>query len=75
MELPVQVNGKVRDKITVAADADEATILDAAESAEKREAVDRRQDDQEEAVRAEEAGEFCCGMREFARCPLKSKRR
>jgi leucyl-tRNA synthetase len=29
------VNGKVRDKITVAADADEADILVAAESAEK----------------------------------------
>jgi len=27
MELPVQVNGKLRDKITVAADADEQTIL------------------------------------------------
>ena len=30
MELPVQVNGKLRDKITVPADADEATILEAA---------------------------------------------
>ena len=27
MELPVQVNGKLRDKITVPADADEQTIL------------------------------------------------
>jgi leucyl-tRNA synthetase len=35
LELPVQVNGKVRDKITVPADADESTILKAAESAEK----------------------------------------
>jgi leucyl-tRNA synthetase len=35
MELPVQVNGKVRDRITVPASADEATILQAAESAEK----------------------------------------
>jgi len=35
MELPVQVNGKVRDKITVAADAEEADILHAAEAAEK----------------------------------------
>src|SRR6185437_12992085 len=35
MELPVQVNGKLRDKITVAADADETTVLQAAESAEK----------------------------------------
>jgi leucyl-tRNA synthetase len=33
MELPVQVNGKLRDKITVAADADEAAILAAAEQA------------------------------------------
>ena len=31
MELPVQVNGKLRDKITVSADADETTILSAAE--------------------------------------------
>jgi len=33
MELPIQVNGKVRDKLTVSADADEATILQAAETA------------------------------------------
>ncbi len=30
VELPVQVNGKVRDRITVAADADESTIQEAA---------------------------------------------
>ncbi|HEX5245299.1 MAG TPA: leucine--tRNA ligase, partial [Tepidisphaeraceae bacterium] len=35
LELPVQVNGKLRDKITVPADADEETILKTAESAEK----------------------------------------
>ena len=35
MELPVQVNGKVRDKITVPADAPEADILATAESAER----------------------------------------
>jgi leucyl-tRNA synthetase len=35
LELPVQVNGKLRDRITVAADADEATILQTAESAER----------------------------------------
>ncbi len=35
IELPVQVNGKLRDKITVAADADDATVLSAAEAAEK----------------------------------------
>ncbi len=35
MELPVQVNGKVRDKISVPADAEEAAILQAAESAER----------------------------------------
>jgi leucyl-tRNA synthetase len=35
MELPVQINGKVRDKITVAADADEAAILATAEKSEK----------------------------------------
>ena len=33
MELPVQVNGKVRDKITVPADADEASILRTASAA------------------------------------------
>ena len=33
MELPVQVNGKLRDKITVPADADEATILRTATAA------------------------------------------
>ncbi len=35
MELPVQVNGKLRDKITVAADADEPSILSTAEKSEK----------------------------------------
>ena len=35
LELPVQVNGKVRDKITVPADATEADIIAAAESAER----------------------------------------
>jgi leucyl-tRNA synthetase len=35
MELPLQVNGKLRDKITVPTDADEQTILAAAEAAEK----------------------------------------
>ena len=33
MELPVQVNGKLRDKITVPADSDEASILQAAQRA------------------------------------------
>ena len=33
MELPVQVNGKLRDRITVPADADEISILAAAEAA------------------------------------------
>jgi len=35
MELPVQVNGKVRDKITVAVDASEEEIFAAAAAAEK----------------------------------------
>ncbi len=35
MEIPVQVNGKLRDKVTVAADAAEIAILTAAENAEK----------------------------------------
>jgi leucyl-tRNA synthetase len=35
MELPVQVNGKLRDKITVAQDAQESAILEAALRAEK----------------------------------------
>jgi leucyl-tRNA synthetase len=35
LELPVQVNGKLRDKITVPADAAEIEILTAAENAEK----------------------------------------
>jgi leucyl-tRNA synthetase len=34
MEIPVQVNGRLRDKITVAADSDEASILQAAQSAQ-----------------------------------------
>ncbi len=35
MEIPVQVNGKIRDKIVIAADADEDTVVAAAMSAEK----------------------------------------
>jgi leucyl-tRNA synthetase len=35
MELPVQVNGKVRDKITVPTDADESSILATAEKSDK----------------------------------------
>jgi leucyl-tRNA synthetase len=35
IELPVQVNGKLRDKITVLAEADEATILSAAADAQR----------------------------------------
>ena len=35
IELPVQVNGKLRDRITVAADADEAAVFSAAEAAER----------------------------------------
>ncbi len=35
LEIPVQVNGKLRDKIIVAADADEATVLAAAAAAER----------------------------------------
>src|SRR5205807_9690038 len=35
MELPVQVNGKLRDKVTVPADAGEAEILETAARAEK----------------------------------------
>jgi leucyl-tRNA synthetase len=35
IELPVQVNGKLRDRIMVAADADEATVLSTAEAAER----------------------------------------
>jgi leucyl-tRNA synthetase len=35
MELPVQVNGKLRDKITVAQEADEQAVLTAAQTAEK----------------------------------------
>jgi len=35
LELPVQVNGKLRDRITVPTNADEATIFAAAEAAEK----------------------------------------
>ena len=33
MDLPVQVNGKLRDRVTVPADADEAAILQTAERA------------------------------------------
>ncbi len=35
LELPVQVNGKLRDRITVPADASEETILQSAEASEK----------------------------------------
>ena len=35
IELPVQVNGKLRDKLTIAADADEGTVFAAVEASEK----------------------------------------
>ena len=35
IELPVQVNGKLRGKISVAPDADEATVLEAAKADER----------------------------------------
>ncbi|HEX8323611.1 MAG TPA: leucine--tRNA ligase [Tepidisphaeraceae bacterium] len=35
IELPVQVNGKLRDKITVAADADEGTVFAAVEASDR----------------------------------------
>ena len=35
IEVPVQINGKVRDKIMIAADADESTVFAAAEAAER----------------------------------------
>ena len=35
IELPVQVNGKIRDKLVVAVDADEKTVLDLAMKSEK----------------------------------------
>ena len=35
IEVPVQVNGKLRDKVTVPADADEQTVLATAEAAER----------------------------------------
>ena len=35
LELPVQVNGKLRGRITVAADADNATVLAAAKAEER----------------------------------------
>jgi leucyl-tRNA synthetase len=35
IEVPVQVNGKVRDRVVVEAEADEQTVLQAAEAAEK----------------------------------------
>ena len=58
----MQVNGKVRDKITVAQDAEESAILEAAMHAEKVQPWIDGKTMQEEAVRAEEAGEFCCQL-------------
>ena len=83
MELPVQVNGKLRDKITSPADADEATILAAAETAPARSRGSRERRSQE-AVCAEEAGEFrrhlilhtgALKRRESRPCPSKLKSR
>ena len=62
IEIPVQVNGKFRDVIKVAVDADNATIEAAAKAAEKVQAVYCRQDDQESHHRAEEDGELDCGV-------------
>ena len=35
LEIPVQINGKLKDKVTVAADADKDQVLTAAREAEK----------------------------------------
>ncbi len=58
IEIPVQVNGKFRDVIKVAVDADNATIEAAAKAAEKVAAVPRRQNHQESHHRAQKDGEF-----------------
>jgi leucyl-tRNA synthetase len=58
MEWPVQVNGKLRDKIVVPTDADEQTILQTAESAEKARRGSRH-GSSKTTVRAQEASEFC----------------
>ena len=63
IEIPVQVNGKFRDVIKIAVDADNATIEAAAKASEKVQHIHRRQNDQESHHRAEEDGEFDCGLK------------
>ena len=62
LEIPVQVNGKLRDVINVPADADNATLEAAAKSSEKVKPFHRRQNDQESHRRAEEDGEHRGGL-------------
>ena len=61
MELPVQVNGKLRDRITVADDADEARFWRWRSGGESP-TLGRRQGNSEETLRAEEAGQPGSGL-------------
>ena len=58
IEMAVQVNGKIRARITVLADADDAAIKDAALADEKVRARLRRQRNREGAGGKRKAGEY-----------------
>ena len=57
IEIPVQVNGKLRSRVTVPADATEEFVLEKAFADEKVKVCDRRQADREENLRAGQDGE------------------
>ena len=67
IEIPVQVNGKLRDVIKVPADADNATIEAAAKASEKVQPFIAGKTHQESHHRAEENGEFDCRLIFFNR--------
>ena len=59
MEIPVQINGKVRAKITVPADADQAKIEDTARHRRRSGRASERQTVGENYCRSRTAGQFC----------------
>ncbi|MGC3966271.1 MAG: class I tRNA ligase family protein [Pirellulales bacterium] len=66
LEIPVQILGKVRGRVVVPADADDAAIESAARADEKIAAIARRKDDREGDRREEPAGQL---RREIAATP------
>ena len=69
LEIPVQVNGRLRDVIRVPANADNAALEAAARASEKVKPFLEGKDDQKSHCRAEKTGELDCDVAAFGRKP------